>query len=738
MRTITKRDGRQVPFSKVRIISAVSAAMRETDQGINPAIAQKIADSIAAMPDPLPVEDIQDQVEMLLMSSDCKEAAKKYILYRAERTKQRNLKNSLMRKVCAKTRATDIENSNANVDEWTFGGRKNEAAIVIQKSIALETTMSADVAQAHKDGLIYQHDLDHYNVGAHNCLQLDFKHLFTHGFKTRNCDVRPPTSFSTACQLVAVAFQLQSQCQYGGVGSIHIDTDLAPYVSMSFKKHMADGLKWVCHFTDDAVVELMESADAPSVNCPNAGPKDAYDYAMSMLEREGGQAAQGLWHNLGTLESRAGSQVPFSSLNYGRDTSPEGRLVIKWFLQASIDGIGKHHTTPIFPISIFQYKRGVTANASDPNYDLMQMAIRSMSRRIYPNFVNCDWSEAHEDPADPDTMFSTMGCRTMIGYDRNGCGYHRVGRGNNTPITIVLPKLGIDYGICLGRREKADLTGFWSAFENTLSLVERAHLERFRIMAEQPPKSAPFMYENGTIQDADQCQESVYAALKHNTFAIGFIGIAEMCQALFGKNHVHDPAAKAFALSVVERINQFATEASERNGLNFSCYATPAEGLSSTALKTLRKQYGVIPNVTDRDYITNSFHVPVWEKISIYDKLNLESCFTKFCTGGTITYIECDSTFMHNHKAIEDIIRYAFDVLDIPYLAFNFPIDTCNSCGFQGDFDSTCPECGGDDITQLRRVTGYLSQDYRRFNEGKQAEVKDRVKHTAYTDLKEV
>lgn len=502
----------------------------------------------------------------------------------------------------------------------------------------------------------------------------------------------------------------------------------------SFYRHYKDGVKYL----EGRELDYSFHPDLP-IDEPDykAYSLKAYEYAMDMLEREGKQAAQGLWHNLGTLESRAGSQVPFSSLGYGRDTSPEGRLVSRWFLEASLEGIGKHHRTSIFPISIFSYKKGCNANPDDPNYDLKKLAIESLSKRIYPNFANGDWSQAHEDPDDPDTIFTTMGCRTLIGYDRHGLGYKRVGRGNNTPITIILPKLGIEYGICLGERTEPDLEGFWSAFEETLKLVEFAHLERFKIMMEQSPKAAPFMYENGTIADADKCVTDVYEALKHNTFAFGFIGVAEMCVALFGENHVHSQTAYDFAYKIVERINTFAAEFSERNNLNGSCYASPGEGLCHTAMKNLQSQYGKIKGVTDREYLTNSFHVPVWEKVSIYEKLQKEAPFTKLCTGGTITYIECDSTLMNNPKAVEDIIDYAMQELDIPYLAFNFPIDTCNDCGHTSEFDAECPECGSENITQLRRVTGYLSSDYRRFNDGKQAEVKDRVKHSTYTNLEE-
>ncbi|WP_251316855.1 anaerobic ribonucleoside-triphosphate reductase [Flintibacter muris] len=309
----------------------------------------------------------------------------------------------------------------------------------------------------------------------------------------------------------------------------------------------------------------------------------------------------------------------------------------------------------------------------------------------------------------------------------------RQGRGNNVPNTIILPKLGIEFGICLGKRDKPDLDGFWKAFEETLQLTERGLLERFEIMVRQSPKSAPFMYQNNTIQDARNCEKDVFNALKHNTLAIGYLGIAEMCQALFGKNHVHDADVHAFALSVVKRINKYAAEASERNNLNFSCYATPAEGLCRTALIGLRNQYGIIENVTSHEYLTNSHHVPVWEKVSIQQKLECEAPFCKYPTGGCITYVELDSTFVKNTKAVEDIIDYAFKVLDIPYLAFNFPIDSCLDCGYQGEFNDKCPQCGSENIQQLRRVTGYLTTDYRNFNDGKQREVLDREQHSKYT-----
>lgn len=396
---IVKRDGRVVPFDPERITSAVRKAMADTDAGVDESVARKVSALVTDLwsnkDDTPTVEQIQDEVEKALMHTDREDAAKKYILYRAERTRQRNLRNDVIRQVITKTNAGFVENANANVDERTFGGRKNEAASVLQKSIALTYNMDPEVSKAHREGLIYQHDLDHFNVGAHNCLFIDFGHIFKHGFKTRNCDVRPPTSFSTACQLVAVAMQLQSQCQFGGCASAHIDTDLAPFVAMSFKRHHRDGMKYIYSCNDDEIEEAYSSLFKNEITIDNkallCSYQDAYHYAMDMLNREGKQAAQGLWHNLGTLESRAGAQVPFSSLNYGRDTTTEGRLVTRWFLEASIEGVGKHHVTSIFPISIFSYKKGVNADREDPNYDLKRLAIKSLSQRIFPKTLGRTW-----------------------------------------------------------------------------------------------------------------------------------------------------------------------------------------------------------------------------------------------------------------------------------------------------------------------------------------------------------
>ena len=414
---VIKRDGREDAYNPNKINTAISKAFAEVDGSItdeSKLIIDRITNQITDMgKKKMSVEEIQDIVETKLMQSSRKDVAKAYIIYRNERTKIRDRNSKLVQKVMERVDSTVDNRSNANVDEKSFSGREKEASADIGKLIALDYDgLSKEVADAHKQMLVYQHDLEKAIYGIHNCLQLNFQEIFTYGFRTRNGDVRPPTSFSTACQLVAVAFQCQSQVQFGGVGSIHLDYDLAPFVKMSFRKHMIDYFTDVKDYNKNRAEEILKAYEPIELDNKELSINDqtmaAYNYAVKQLKKEGKQAAQGLYHNLNTLESRQGSQVPFTSINLGRDTSTEGRLVTKWIMEASLDGIGKHHLTSIFPISIFQYKSGTNANESDNNYDLKQLALESMSKRIYPNWCNCDWSQAHEDENDIDTFFSTI------------------------------------------------------------------------------------------------------------------------------------------------------------------------------------------------------------------------------------------------------------------------------------------------------------------------------------------
>lgn len=744
--SIIKRDSRVKDFDMERIHIAIKKAYEEVHG--NDVTFKKhwndleisIEKTILKLgKEELLIEEIQDIVVNALNYRD-KAVSKAYEDYREKRRIARDTNGDTYKKLDKVLQCSDIMNSNANVDEHSFGGRKFESANVILKRYTLDKIIKPEIAKAHIENRIYLHDLDSYATGMHNCSFPDIKKLVNNGFTTRNGDVRGANGLSTAFQLVAVIFQIQSQEQFGGTGSCHIDYDLEEQVDISFRKHFSDAL---FYFEDKEVNWRDLDAEISIEN--NEELKKKYPkliaFALRELDREGMQSAQGLYHNLNTLESRPGSQVPFTSINLGRRTTVAGRMITRWLMLASIDGIGKHHKTSIFPISIFQYKKGVNDTEGSQNYDLKKLAIESMSKRIYPNWVNCDWSKNVEDLNNPDTEMATMGCRTLVGFDRHGMGYSKVGRGNVTPVTINLVKIGIKHGICLGEREEANIEGFWKELNELLELSATALVDRFKYICSQSAKSAPFMYKNKSMLGGEYNSETcIYDVMKHGSQAIGYAGIAEMCQALFGKDHGDDKDVHKFALSVVERMSKFAEEASERYDLNFGCYAAPIESTCGTIvtgnreIKGLRDEFGIIKNVTDREWITNSHHIPVWKNIDVFTKLQLEAPFTKYPTSGCITYVELDSSVVENPKAIEQIIDYAFS-LDIPYLAFNFPIDTCLECGYQGEFNHICPVCSSEEIEQLRRVTGYLTTDYRNFNKAKQAEVKERFKHSTITKL---
>jgi ribonucleoside-triphosphate reductase len=737
---VTKRDGRKVEFNRTKITDAIIKAMERTDNGINREIALSISNKIAHTIEDsnikkISVESIQDIVEDKLMASSRKDVAKEYITYRQERTRVRNLNKELYQKTHDIISCSNIDNNNANIDQYSFSGRENRVGSELHKQYAKDNLLTESVKKAFEDGYIYIHDFDKYAIGSHNCLFADVGKLLKEGFSTRNGDVRGANSIATAFQLIAVIFQIQSQVQFGGVASAHIDYDIAPYVKKSFVKHYKDGMKYISHYTDELIQETINNGFDISLNSENAKAYESvYQYAYDMTYREGMQGAQALYHNLNTLESRAGAQVPFTSINYGRDTSKEGQLVTEWLLKASIDGIGKVHKTSIFPIAIFQYKKGINDKEGTPNYYLKKLAIQSMTKRFYPNWVNCDSPTHLENPDDIDTIKATMGCRTQLGFDRHGLGYKQVGRGNICPTTIILPKIGIEYGICQGKRKTPDIEGFWKALDNILDITRESLLNRFSYICNQSLKSAPFMYDNGTIADYDKCEDNVYNAMKHGTLGFGFIGIAEMCQALFGTNFVHDKKVYNFALSVVKHVYDYAKASSEKYNLNFSTYATPAENLCKTSVEKLKKEYGSIPFVTDKKYLTNSSHVPVWEKVSMEQKLELEAPFTQYETAGCITYLELDSKLNNNQDGVEKIIDRMME-LGIPYGAINFPSDICLDCGYQGEIENNCPICHSQKIWRIARVTGYLSSDVSNFNEGKQAEVVDRVDHNFTVDF---
>lgn len=741
---VIKRDGRIVDFDATKIERAILAAFQDVDGKITPYAKEK-AENIASYiegyyldVDETPgIEEIQDLVEKGLMSTKRKDVAKNYILYREERTKIRNANSKLMQNIKEKIEASDVQNQNANVDEYSFGGRMGEARSELMKDYALNYIVSDMARENHLNNEIYIHDLDSYAVGMHNCLTIPFDKLLAEGFNTRQTDVRPARSINTAFQLVAVIFQLQSLQQFGGVSASHLDWTMVPYVRLSFNKHYRDGMKYIYKgdITPDFDTEEMRntSIDADIYkSIPNV-----YKYAIDMTEKELMQAVQGMYHNLNTLQSRSGNQLPFTSINYGTCILTEGRMVTKALLEGSLEGVGKVRKTAIFPCGIFQCMKGVNRKPGEPNYDLFQLALRSTAQRLYPNYVNVDWSvNAGFDPKDPKTYVSTMGCRTYNGADINtepGTNPQtKDGRGNICPVTIIMPTLAMKALEEYTRNPWSDqkypiVEKFMEILDEKIDEAKDMLIERYRYICSQPVESAKFMYENGLMLGFDG--KTIESAMKHGTLAVGQIGLAETLQILIGKDHT-DPEGMEIAKKIEQLFKDKCAQFKKQYKLNIGVYYTPAENLCYTAMKKFKKQYGIIPNVSDRDYFTNSIHVPVWKEMSPFDKIDVESQLTGYSNAGCITYVELEGGVKNNLEALEKIVNYAMDK-DIPYFAINVPNDTCLDCGYTDEFNDKCPMCRSEHIQQLRRVTGYLTGDYKTaFNKGKQQETEQRYKHS--------
>ena len=745
MKQVKKRDGRIVDFDPKKIERAILAAFIDVDGEASDYAKEKAANIASYIEgyyldvDEIPeIEDIQDLVEKGLMATKRKDVAKNYILYREERTKIRNKNSQLMKNIKEKVEASDVQNQNANVDEYSFGGRMGEARNELMKDYALNYIVSPMARENHLNNEIYIHDLDSYAVGMHNCLTIPFDKLLAEGFNTRQTDVRPARSINTAFQLVAVLFQLQSLQQFGGVSASHLDWTMVPYVRRSFYKHYMDGCKYISGWKS---VRWEFDPDESIDSAAYKTDESAYQYAMDMTEKELMQAVQGMYHNLNTLQSRSGNQLPFTSINYGTCTLKEGRMVTKALLEGSIEGVGKVRKTPIFPCGIFQCMKGVNRKPGEPNYDLFQLALRSTAQRLYPNYVNVDWSvNAGYDPEDPKTYVSTMGCRTYNGADINAepgtNPQTKDGRGNICPVTIVMPTLAMEakeyYEKTLAQAGPEDTvksleTDFMELLDKKIHEARDMLVERYNWIISQDPSSAKFMYENGVMLGYDG--KTVESAMKHGTLVIGQIGLAETLQILIGKDHTTEEGmelAKRIEQLFKDRCTQFKKELH----LNIGVYYTPAENMCYTSMKKFKKAYGEIPNVSDRKFFTNSIHVPVWKEMSPFEKIDIESQLTGYSNAGCITYVELEGGVKNNLDALEEIVNYAMDK-DIPYFAINVPNDTCLDCGYTDEFNDRCPMCGSTHIQQLRRVTGYLTGDYKTaFNLGKQQETEMRFKHS--------
>ena len=750
---VIKRDGTKVPFNRQKIINAINKAfidvdgkLYETDTAED--IATEIERNIEAfynrnlnitnfeqaleeLSRGYNVEQIQDDIEDLLMQSERRDVARAYIRFRFVREIAREQKDIVFNAISEKLEAKNVKNQNANVDEHSFGGRMGEANDVMTKQYALDYCVSPMARNNHLNNEIYIHDLSHYAVGDHNCLSVPFDDLLAKGFNTRQTDVRPAGSVNTAFQLVAVIFQLQSLQQFGGVSATHLDWTMVPYVRKSFRKHWNDGVKYLAFWNNKEKDYCNE--DLPIDEYMNEDDfQDIYQYAYDMTEREIHQAVEGLYHNLNTLQSRSGNQLPFTSINYGTCTLLEGRMITRALLEVSIEGLGKHKRTSIFPCGIFQVMKGVNKEPGTPNYDLYRLALESTATRLYPNYANVDWSgNAGYDRNDPTTYFSTMGCRTANGWDINGFGQKKDGRGNICPVTIIMPTLAMKAKIALqgsdANSQQSVIDQFMFILDDKIHEAKDMLIERFEWICSQDPRSAKFMYENNLMAGYIP-EEGIRSALKHGTLAIGQLGLAETLQILVKCDHT-DPKGMELAKQIEQLFKDRCAQFKEEYKLNFGVYFTPAENLCHTAMNKFKEKYGEIPNVSDKEYFTNSMHVPVWKEMSPFDKIDIESQLTGYSSAGCITYVELDAGVKNNIDALEILVNYAMDK-DIPYFAINVPNDTCMACGYTDEINNACPMCECTNIARLRRVTGYLTGDYKTaFNYGKQKEVEDRVRH---------
>lgn len=572
---VIKRSGQKVEFEKNKIREAVKKAWVEVKNKIDNKgnsicdyVADKIEIEYKELKDEMSVEEIQNKVEDLLMDSGEKQVARAYIRYRYKRELVREPNEELYKMIGEKLNPIEPDRQNANVDGESFGGKVGSISDEVLKQYALYNCMSKKSRENHLNNEIYEHDLNSYATGSHNCITIPFDDLLATGFTTRQTDVRPAQSVSTAFQLVAVIFQLQSLMQFGGVAASHLDWTMVPYVRKSFGKHFKDGLLYCEDKLYDTAWDYTEhSIDEEIYNtCPKA-----YKYAMNMTTREVYQAVEGMYHNLNTLQSRSGNQLPFTSINYGTCTLPEGRMITKALLDTSIKGIGKLHRTSIFPCGIFQCMKGVNQKEDEPNYDLFKLALKSTAQRLYPNYANVDWSgNFGYDKNDPRTYFATMGCRTANGWDINGFGQLKDGRGNICPVTIIMPTLAMQ------AKEKNNsnvVKEFMKLLDTKIYEAKDMLLERFEWICSQSPNSAKFMYENNVMAGYIP-EEGIRSALKHGTLAVGQIGLAETLQILIGKDHTTEEGMR-LAKEIEGLFKQRCEEFKQNYKLNFGVYYTP-------------------------------------------------------------------------------------------------------------------------------------------------------------------
>lgn len=773
--TITKRDGRTVHFDINKIASAIEKAFAATigkkDYAICLALAQEVSDIFEEKQIDSPtVEQIQDTVERVLINHGHVRTAKAYILYRAERTRVRNMNDRLMKTfediTYKDATDSDIKRENANIDGNTAMGSMlkygSEGAKHFYESYVLNPAHS----EAHRNGDIHIHDLDFYTLTT-TCCQIDLIKLFHDGFSTGHGVLREPNDIASYASLACIAIQSNQNDQHGGQSIANFDYGLAPGVAKTYKKRYRSNLTSLIEVMDCAAhakktKEIFQTLTAENL-IPTLDGSQAYTEREKELLLEAGvpeeildkiqsfsakkateetdkatyQAMEALLHNLNTMHSRAGAQTPFSSINYGMDTSTEGRMVMKNMLLVTEAGLGNGETA-IFPIQIFRVKDGVNFNPGEPNYDLFKLSCRVSAKRLFPNFSFQDapfnlqyYKEGH-----PETEIAYMGCRTrVIGNVNDPEREITYGRGNLSFTSINLPRIAI--------LANKNIDWFFSELDRKIDLVVEQLLERFEIQAKKKVHNYPFLMGEGVWIDSEKLNydDEVREVLKHGTLSVGFIGLAEALKALLGVHHGESEIAQNLGLDIIGHMRKRMDDLSAETHLNFSLLATPAEGLSGRFVRMDRERFGSIEGVTDREYYTNSFHIPVYYPISAYKKIQLEAPYHELTNAGHITYIELDGDPSTNLDAFEKVIHY-MKAQGIGYGSINHPVDRDPVCGYNGIIGDTCPKCGRSEtdgeygFQRIRRITGYLVGTLDRFNNAKRAEVRDRVKHSIVTEVK--
>lgn len=787
---IIKRDGKREDFSAVKISNAIGKAFEATGLNNQDILIEDITRKVIThfQQPTIGVEEIQDLVETELMKVQ-PEVAKKYIIYRQWRNTERERKTQIkhiMDGIVAIDK-NDINLSNANMSSHTPAGQMMTFASEITKDYTYKYLLPKKYAEAHQLGDIHIHDLDYYPTKTTTCIQYDLNDLFERGFHTKNGSIRPPQSIQSYATLATIIFQTNQNEQHGGQAIPAFDFFMAKGVLKSFQKTMVSVLSFYLEMKGIEIKEeilsevigrtlsTIEPTTGMKTDCIQQLGKAAISICPEELEhilhkayiqtkKDTHQAMEGFIHNLNTMHSRGGNQVVFSSINYGTDTSPEGRMVIEELLKATVEGLGTKGEVPVFPIQIFKVKDGVSYSESDyrqamqdfnaalegkiqfesPNFDLFLKACRTTAKALFPNFMFLDTPfNRHEkwDKNDPKRYryeLATMGCRTRVFENLNG-EKTSLGRGNLSFTTMNLPRLAIearikaenmtDHTYTIATEQLAKDLFLQSVHEMAVLIAEQLYT-RYQYQRTALARQFPFMMSNNVWKGGGNLNpnDEVGDVLKQGTLGIGFIGGHNAMMALYGQGHGHNRKAWNTLYEAIQEMNKVADEYKEKYHLNYSVLATPAEGLSGRFTRMDKRKYGIIPGVTDRDYYVNSFHVDVKEPISITEKIKCEAPFHALTRGGHITYVELDGEAQKNIRAIAKIVKVMHDE-GIGYGSINHPVDTCHHCGYKGVIYDKCPICNSENILRMRRITGYLTGDLNSWNSAKRAEEKDRVKH---------